>query len=72
MENSGVNFTNILKAALLDLIPKAQKNAVKPSVFLVLLGSGRVKASSKTLMKLTPDNVLNINLDRSKEMRKSF
>jgi hypothetical protein len=73
MENSVVNFTNILKAALWDLITKAQKNAVKLSVFfLALLGSGPVKALSKTLVKLTPDNVLNINLDRSKEMRKSF
>jgi len=36
-------------------IPKAKKNTVKPSVFFVLLGSARVKASSKMLVKLTSE-----------------
>jgi len=34
-------------------IPKAQINTVKLSVFFALLGSARVKAAHKKLMKLT-------------------
>jgi len=33
--------------------PKGVKNTVKPSVFFVLLGSVRVKAARKMLVKLT-------------------
>ncbi len=72
VENSGLNFTNILKTAFMGLDPKRSKNTVKPSVFFVLLGSGQVKTWGKMLVKLIPDNVLNINLDRSKGMRRSF
>jgi hypothetical protein len=36
-------------------ITTAQKNTVKVSAFLVLLGSAFVKALHKMLLKLTPD-----------------
>jgi len=36
-------------------ISKAQKNTGKPSDFFALLGSLRVKAARKKLVKLTPD-----------------
>ena len=35
-------------------IPKAQKKTVKLSSFFALLGSSRVKAACRTLVKLTP------------------
>jgi len=51
----GVNFTNILCKAFKYPNPKSsEKNTVKPAVFFVLLGSSRVKAAHKMLVKLTP------------------
>ncbi len=49
----GVDFTNILCAALSHPDPKNTKNTVKQSVFLALLGSGCIKAAHKMLVKLT-------------------
>jgi hypothetical protein len=46
----GVNFTNVLQAALWE-DPKSPKNTVMSSVFFTLLGSTRIKAASKLLMK---------------------
>ena len=40
---------------LLAQIPKAQKKPVKLSSFIALLGSARVKATRRTLVKLTPE-----------------
>ncbi len=65
----GVNFSNILHAAFTHADPKSASNTFKPSVFFALLGSGRVKAARKMLVKLTPyvdcvivDNTLTIIL----------
>jgi len=44
---SGVNFTNVLRAAFALADPKSAKGTVKLSVFFVLLGSARVKAAQK-------------------------
>jgi hypothetical protein len=54
MESSGVNFINILQAAFMHPDPKSVKKIVQLSVFFTLLGSARVKAARRTLMKLTP------------------
>jgi len=35
--------------------PKSEKKTVKLSVFFALLGSARIKAACRMLMKLTPD-----------------
>jgi hypothetical protein len=49
----GVNFTNILSAALMHADPKSAKNTVKLSVSFALLGSTPGKALHKMLVKLT-------------------
>ena len=51
---SRVNFTNILQAAFTRADPKSAKKTVKLSSFIVLLGTERVKAACRTLVKLTP------------------
>ncbi len=51
---SGVNFINVVRAAFLHADAKSAKKTVKLSVFFALLGSVRIKAASRTLMKLTP------------------
>ena len=51
---SGVNFTNILRAAFRHADPKSAKKTVRLSSFFALLGSGRIKAARRTLVKLTP------------------
>ena len=48
-----VNFTNILQAAF-TRIPQKCKKAVKLSSFIALLGSARLKAACRMLVKLTP------------------
>jgi len=49
----GVNFTNALLAAFTLVDPESIKNTVKSSVSFMLLGSGRVKAVCRMLMKLS-------------------
>jgi len=51
----GVNFTNILQAALTCSDPESAKKTVKLSVFIEHSVSACIKGESKTLMKLTPD-----------------
>ncbi len=48
------NFVNVLCAAFTCRNPKSTKETVELSVFFALLGSGRLKAFCKMLMKLTP------------------
>ena len=52
-ERLGVNFTNILWAALTRADPKSVKKTVKLSSFFALLGSVSLKAARRTLVKLT-------------------
>ena len=49
-----VNFTNILRAAFTRADPQSAKKLLNLTVFFALLGSGRVKAACRTLVKLTP------------------
>jgi len=62
VSKSGVNFTNVLRTAFMILDPKSVKNTVMSSVSFMLLGSARVKALRRTLMKLSPDNVFILHL----------
>ena len=55
---SGVNFTNVLRAAFALVDPKSAKKTVKLSSFFALLGSTSVKAARRTLVKLNPDELL--------------
>jgi len=50
----GVNFTNVLSTAFLAKVLKAHKLQSSYQCCFALLGSVRVKAASKTLVKLTP------------------
>ena len=50
----GFNFTNILRAAFTRADPKSAKKQLNLTVFFALLGSARVKAACRTLVKLTP------------------
>jgi len=50
----GVDFINVLRAALARADPKSTKNTVKSSGFFALLGSSCVKAAHRTLLKFTP------------------
>jgi hypothetical protein len=50
---SGVDFTNILLAALMGSDTKSTKNTVKLLVFFALLGSLHAKVECKILVKLT-------------------
>ena len=63
-QSSGVNFTNVLRAAFALVDPKSAKKAVKLSSFFALLGSSRVKAARRTLVKLTPDRPADEGLSR--------
>ena len=51
---SGVNFTNILRAAFVLADPKSTKKLLNLTVFFALLVSAGVKAARRTLVKLTP------------------
>jgi len=51
---TGVNFINILGAAFTRKDPKSSKKTAKLSIIFALLGSLRVKAARRMLMKLTP------------------
>jgi hypothetical protein len=65
LEQAGVNFTNILHKAFKQQRSQKHKNTVKPSVFYVLLGSARLKAACRTLIKSTPDLVHRRKLQRT-------
>ena len=52
---SGVNFTNILRAAFMRKDPKSAKKLLNLTFFFALLGSAHVKDACKMLVKLTPD-----------------
>ena len=49
----GVNFTNVLRAAFTSADPKSAIKLLNLTVFFALLGSARVKAARRTLVKLT-------------------
>ena len=49
-----VNFTNVLQAAFTRADPKSVIKLLNLTVFFALLGSGRVEAAHRTLVKLTP------------------
>jgi len=51
---SSVNFINNLRTAFTLLDPKSGKKIYNLTVFFMLLGSVRVKAVRKTLVRLTP------------------
>jgi len=51
---SSVNFINILQAAFTRTDPNSAKKTDNLTAFFVHLGSARVKAAHRTLMKLTP------------------
>jgi len=55
---AGVNFINVLLEAFRLEDPKSAKKTDNLTVFFALLGSASIKAASRTLMKLTPDRVL--------------
>ena len=50
----GVNFTNVLRPAFTHTDPKSAIKLLNLTVFFALLGSARVKAACRTLVKLTP------------------
>ena len=50
----GVNFTNVLRAAFTRTDPKSAIKLLNLTVFHVLLGSARVKAACRMMVKLTP------------------
>jgi hypothetical protein len=55
LSSPGVNFNNILLKAFTWADPKSAEKIEGLTVFFALLGSARFKASSKMLMKLTPE-----------------
>ena len=65
---SGVNFTNILRAAITRADPNSAKKTVKLSSFIALLGSSHVKAARKMLVKKTPDEASLEDLIRFSEV----
>jgi len=75
MTSSGRNLTNILHEAFTRTDHKSAKNNDSLTVCFATLGSGRVKAVHKMLMKLTPGiNLTNIlrSAFSSKSVFKSF
>ena len=51
---TGFNFNNILQAAFTLANPKSGKKLLNLTVFFMLLGTARVKAAHRMLVKLTP------------------
>ena len=51
---TGVNFTNILRAAFTRADPKSAIKLLILTVFFALLGSVRIKAARRMLVKLRP------------------
>jgi len=60
LEISGANFINVLQAAFICADTESTKKTVKSSVFFELLGSARVKAAPRTLMKLTQEGRVSV------------
>jgi hypothetical protein len=54
--NIEVNFTSILQAVFTGEGPKSQKRQSSHQCVFALLGSARIKAARKTLVKSTPDH----------------
>ena len=54
IQKPGVNLTNILRAAFTCADPKSAIKLLNMTVFFALLGSARVKAARRTLVKLNP------------------
>jgi len=54
MLRAGVNFINVLRAAFMCADPESIRTQPTRQYHFTLLGSGRVNAARKTLMKLTP------------------
>ena len=54
--NSVVNFTNFLQAAFTLADPKSAIKLLNLSVFFAHLGSSRIKAAHRMLLKLTPSS----------------
>jgi len=54
MSTAGVNFINVLCTAFTLVDPKSVKKIGNLTVFFMLLGSARVKAVHRMLVKLTP------------------
>ena len=57
-DRSGVNFTNILRAAFTNVDPKSTKKTVNSSSFLCFLGSLGVKAAHKQVDKIDRSSVI--------------
>jgi len=60
-QTRGVNFINVLRAAIRLADPKSAKNTVKVSATFALQESVSVKASRKMSVKLIPDQTAKIN-----------
>jgi len=54
LQTSGVNFTNILQAALTKADPKRAKKLSSHQSLFALLGFSRAKAACKMLVKSAP------------------
>ena len=48
------NFTNVLRAAFMCVDPKSELKLLNLTIFFAILGSARVKAARRTMVKLTP------------------
>ena len=57
-QGSGVNFTNVLRAAFALVDTKSAKKTVRLNSFFALLGSASVKAARRTLVKLNPGHAV--------------
>jgi len=62
----GVNYNNVLRAAITRTDTKCAKKTVNLSIFFALLGSVRQKAAHRMLMKLTPYLRVRVRLDLAK------
>jgi hypothetical protein len=60
----GVNFINVIQAAITLVDPKSMKNTVKSLVSFLLLGCERIKAVHIMLMKLTPGDGTKLTMPR--------
>jgi len=57
----GINYINILPAAFMHENPEIANKTVKLSIFFALLGSVRAKAAHGMLMKLTPEEQVDVD-----------